>query len=57
MLRVFDRASSDLVSLTAVPCLGEIPHVEGLEAKQFSLAGLFEEKLDLRLLEAVLPRR
>lgn len=46
-----------LVSLTAVPCLGEIPYIEGVEAKRSSLADLFEAKLDFRLLEAVLPRR
>lgn len=46
-----------LCSLTSVPCLGEIPYVESLGAKRPSLADLFEERLDLRLLEAVLPRR
>jgi len=46
-----------LLSLTAVPCLGEIPYVEGLEAKRVSLADLFEAQLDLRLLESVLRRR
>jgi hypothetical protein len=37
--------------------MGEIPYIEGLEAKRASLAGFFEERLDLRLLEPVLPRR
>ncbi|MCH8055300.1 MAG: dethiobiotin synthase [Deltaproteobacteria bacterium] len=46
-----------LLSLTAAPCLGEIPYIEGLEAKRSSLADLLEEKLDLRLLDTVLPRR
>lgn len=46
-----------LLSLTAVPCLGEIPYIEGLEAKRSTLADLLEEKLDLRLLDTVLPRR
>jgi len=46
-----------LLSLTAVPYLGEIPYIGDLEAKRSSLADLFEEKLDLRLLETVLPRR
>ncbi len=45
-----------LVSLTAVPYLGEIPYIEDLEGKRSSLANLFEERLDLRLLEAILPR-
>lgn len=55
MLRIFDPESSDLFSLTAVPCLGEIPYIENVEAKRHSLAGLFEEKLDPTLLESVLP--
>lgn len=65
---VFNRLTSEpslaadtnreaLLSLTAVPCLGEIPYVEDLEAKGASLAGVFEQHLDLRPLEAVLRRR
>jgi dethiobiotin synthetase len=65
---VFDRLSSEpslaaetnpaaLLSLTSVPCLGEIPYIEDLEAKRSSLAGLFEEKVDLGPLEAGFPRR
>ncbi len=65
---VFNRLTSEpflaadtnreaLLSLTAVPCLGEIPYIDGLEAKRASLADLFEERLDLRRLDAVLPRR
>ena len=46
-----------LLSLMAVPYLGEIPYIEDLEAKRPSLADLFEERLDLRSLEAILPRR
>lgn len=42
-----------LLSLTAVPSLGEIPYVDNMEAKRSSLADLFEEKLDLRPLEMV----
>ena len=45
-----------LLSLTAVPCMGEIPYIEGLEAKRDFLADLFEERFDLRQLAAVLPR-
>ena len=48
---------SSLLSLAAVPFLGEIPYIEDLEAKRPSLADLFEEKLDLRLLGAVLSCR
>ena len=52
-----DTNREALLSLTAVPCLGEIPYIEDLEAKRPSLADLFEERLDLRLLETILPRR
>lgn len=52
-----DSNRAALLSLTAVTCLGEIPYVENLETRRSSLANLFEEKVDLRLLEAVLPRR
>jgi len=45
------------LSLTAVPCLGEIPYIEDLESKRSSLADVFEEKLDLASLDAVLPPR
>jgi len=44
-----------LLSLTAVPYLGEIPYIEDLESKRSSLADLFEAKLDLTSLDAVLP--
>jgi len=57
MPRIFDREFSDLVSLAAVPCLGEIPYVEGLEAKRAFLTDLFEGNIRLQLLESVLPRR
>ena len=52
-----DTNREALLSLTAVPYLGEIPYIEDLEAKRPSLADLFEERLDLRLLETILPRR
>lgn len=42
--------------LTAVPCLGEIPYIKDLELKDFSLAGLFEERVNLQPLEPVLER-
>ena len=51
-----DTNREALLSLTAVPYLGEIPYIEDLEAQRASLADLFEERLDLRFLEAVLPR-
>ena len=52
-----DTNREALLSLTAVPYLGEIPYIEDLEAKRPSLADLFEERLDLRLLETVLSDR
>lgn len=45
-----------LLSLTAVPCLGEIPYIEDLAPKHSSLAGLFGEQLDLRPMQAILSR-
>lgn len=62
---VFNRLSSKpslaadtnrevLLSLTAVPCLGEIPYLEGFGANWAFVADLFEERLDVRLLKAVL---
>lgn len=52
-----DTNRDAFLSLTAVPCLGEIPYIEDLEAKRSFLAHVFEEKLDLRSLGAILPRR
>jgi len=52
-----DTNREALFSLTAVPCLGEIPYIEGLEAKLGSLADVFEQHLDLRPLKAVLSRK
>jgi len=47
--------SSDRLSLTAVPYLGEIPYIENLETKRSSLADIFEGRLDIEPLDAVLP--
>lgn len=52
-----DTNREALLSLTAVPFLGEIPYVGDLEAKRASLASLFEEKLGLTPLASVLSRR
>lgn len=53
-----------LFSLTAVPCVGEIPYQSApatqggsLETDRNLLANLFQERLDFRPLEAVLPPR
>ena len=43
-----------LFSLTSVPCLGEIPHMEDLEARRSSLGGLCAQLLDLSQLVPVL---
>lgn len=51
-----DTNREALLSLTAVPYLGEIPYIENLEAKRSSLGDLFEERLDLQSLVTVLPR-
>ncbi len=64
---VFNRLSAEpslaadtnreaLLSLTAVPYLGEIPYIEDLEAKRPSLADLFEEQIGLQSLVTALPR-
>lgn len=52
-----DTNREALLSLTAVPCLGEIPYIEDLGAKRALLAGMFEGKLDLQPMQAVLPCR
>ncbi|MGH7846791.1 MAG: dethiobiotin synthase [Candidatus Binatia bacterium] len=41
-----------LCTLTAFPCLGEIPYVEDLETRRPSLAGLFEARFNLGLLQS-----
>ncbi|MBI2987354.1 MAG: dethiobiotin synthase [Deltaproteobacteria bacterium] len=52
-----DTNREALLSLTAVPCLGEIPYIEDLDAKRSSLGDAFGDGFDLRPLGAVLPRR
>ena len=62
---VFNRLNSEpsvaadtnreaLLSLTAVPCTGEIPYIENVDVKISSLTDLFGEKFDLRPLAVVL---
>jgi dethiobiotin synthetase len=46
-----------LFTLTSVPCLGEIPYIEGLEGQRRSLGNLLENKLGPRLLEVSFPPR
>ena len=43
-----------LLSLTAVPCVGEIPYIRDLETRHAPLSDVIEEKLDLRLVEMLL---
>jgi len=52
-----DTNREALLFLTAVPCLGEIPYIEDLEAKRSSLADVFEEKLDLPLWGTLITAR
>ena len=51
-----DTNREALLSLTAVPCLGEIPYIEDLEAKRSSLADLFGVNLDLHPVEQMVKR-
>ncbi len=41
--------------LTAVPCLGEIPYMPDFETGHFAAAGFFDERLDLKFLQPILP--
>ena len=45
-----------LRSLTSVPCLGEIPYIADLENKRLLLGDLFEGRLDLQPLDAIMSR-
>src|SRR5262245_19620884 len=43
-----------LVSLTGVPCLGELPYIEDSQSQKAPPSNLIKEQLDLRILEPVL---
>jgi dethiobiotin synthetase len=43
-----------LASLTGVPCMGELPYIQGLETGKIAAADWFEERLELGLLGSVL---
>lgn len=45
-----------LFTLTAVPCAGELPYLDGLPPDKGTLRELLEERLELRILESVLER-
>jgi dethiobiotin synthetase len=49
-----DTNREALLPLTAVPCLGEIPYIEGLETQRLPLTELFCENLELAPLHALL---
>ena len=44
-----------LSTLTSVPCLGETPYISDLRANDRALAEFFDDRLDLRPVEAILP--
>jgi dethiobiotin synthetase len=46
-----------LVSLTGVPCLGELPYIKDLQSNKAASLDLIDEQLDLRSLEAVVNHR
>jgi len=46
-----------LVSLTGVPCLGELPHIKDLQGNEAASLDLFGEQIDLQILESVVKRR
>src|SRR5262245_394165 len=46
-----------LVSLTGVPCLGELPYTKDLQSNKPAPVDLFGEQIDLRSLESVVNRR
>ena len=46
-----------LVSLTGVPCLGELPHIKDLQGNKAASLDLFGEQIDLQILESVVKRR
>jgi dethiobiotin synthetase len=46
-----------LVSLTGVPCLGELPHLKDLQSNKAVSLDLFVEQIDLQILESVVKHR
>ena len=46
-----------LVSLTGVPCMGELPHVENSQRQKAPPLNLIDEQFDLRSLQSVLNHR
>jgi dethiobiotin synthetase len=50
-----DTNRGALSTLTAVPCLGELPCLSPVETDHFTLASFFAGRLDLKVLGPVLP--
>jgi dethiobiotin synthetase len=46
-----------MVSLTGVPCVGELPYIQGSKTGKIALADWFEGRLELRLLGSVLNHK
>jgi dethiobiotin synthetase len=46
-----------LVSLTGVPCIGELPYIEDWQRNEAASLDLIDEQLDLRSLESVVNHR
>ncbi|HSF57806.1 MAG TPA: AAA family ATPase, partial [Candidatus Binatia bacterium] len=46
-----------LVSLTGVPCLGELPYIEDSQRNKEASLDFFDEQLDLRSLESIVNDR
>ena len=46
-----------LVSLTGVPCLGELPHLKDLQSNKAVSLDVFGEQIDLQFLESVVKHR
>lgn len=48
-----DTNREALVSLTGIPCLGELPYLQGAEARKMPPIDVMEERLDLKFLRPV----
>jgi dethiobiotin synthetase len=46
-----------LVSLTGVPCIGEVPYIEDSHRQKAPLLDLIDEQFDLRILETLMNHR
>jgi dethiobiotin synthetase len=46
-----------LVSLTGVPCMGEVPYIEDSHGQKAPPLDLIDEQFDLRILETLMNQR